>query len=80
MEDIQFTVLNDQQKTVLLKALDFDVDENGVILAKTGKPHICPYTKKKVLLSNASIMPGSVIVMNTSSLTLSEYISDYVDL
>lgn len=79
MEDISFDSLNDNQKRVLLKALDYNIDENEVILDKTGKPHLCPYTKRKVLLKNASIMPGSVIVMNTSSLTISEYITDYVD-
>lgn len=79
MEDICFDTLNEKQKTVLLKALDYSVDKNGIILDKTGRPHICPYTKKEVLFKNASIMSGSVIVMNTSSLTISEYITDYVD-
>lgn len=79
MEDINFDTLNNEQKKVLLKALDYNVDKNGVIIDKTGKPHKCPYTQKKVLLKNASIMPGSAIVMNTSSLTLSEYITDYID-
>ena len=79
MEDITFTKLDKEQKKILLEALGFSVEEDGLVLNDEGKPHICPYTQKKVFLENASILPGSIVVINTSSLTLSEYITDYVD-
>jgi len=79
MDKRTFNKLTIEQKKVLLNALGYKVEEDGLILDENGKPHECPYTKKNVFLENASIMPGSVIVMNTSSITLSEYMSDYVD-
>lgn len=79
METIIFEELNDVQKKVLLEALEFKVADDGQINDKTGKPHICPFSNKKVYVKNASILPGSTIVINTSSLTLSEYITKYVD-
>jgi len=75
----QFLNLNAEQKLVLLKALDFDVDSRGFIVESANKKVICPYSKMPVKLENASILPGSTIIINTSLITLSEYISEYLE-
>ena len=79
MDKRTFNKLTIEQKKVLLNALGYKITDDGLILDENGEPHECPYTKKHVFLENASVMPGSVVVMNTSSVTLSEYMSDYVD-
>jgi len=75
-----FVKLTDEQKLNLLKALDYDVDSKGFIIdTKTGKKIVCKYTEKPVLFKDASILPGSTIIVNTSLITLSEYIYDYLE-
>lgn len=76
MKEIEFLEISNEEKKVLLDVLGYDVDEKGLIISREKKvPHICPYTKREVFLDNASILPGSTIIINTSALSLSEYIS-----
>ena len=76
----EFLKLDANMKTVLLKALDFNIDINGYILDTMGKKIICPYSKTPVKFDTVSILPGSTILINTSLITLSEYISDYLEI
>ncbi len=75
----RFISLNDEQKLVLLKSLDYDVDYNGYIVDKNNKKVICKYSNQPILFKNASILPGSTVIVNTSLITISEYISDYLE-
>ena len=75
----KFISLSDGQKLVLLKSLDYDVDENGYIVDKNNKKVICKYSNQTVLFRNASILPGSTLIVNTSLINISEYISDYLE-
>jgi ABC-type taurine transport system ATPase subunit len=74
-----FLKLNDIQKLTLLKLLDYNVDNNKFIIDSDGKKVICPYSKRPVKFENASILPGSTIIINTSLITMSEYVSDYLE-
>ena len=75
----KFISLNDEQKLVLLKSLDYDVDNNGYIVDKNNKKVLCQYSNHPVLFKNASILPGSTVIVNTSLITISEYISEYLE-
>ena len=75
----KFISLNDEQKLVLLKSLDYDVDNKGYIVDKNNKKIVCVYSNQHVLFKNASILPGSTIIVNTSLITISEYISEYLE-
>lgn len=75
----KFLKLDNPQKQVLLKALDYELDSNGFIIDLNNKKVICPYSKKPIRLENASILPGSTVIINTSLITLSEYVSDYLE-
>lgn len=78
--DVIFTDINIEQKTALMDILGYSVDENGIIFDKeTNKQHICPITGEQVLIDNASILPGSTIIINTTELSLSEYFTDYFE-
>ena len=71
--------LSKDEFNILLDVLNFRIDEQGRILDQNGEKVICPFTQKQVELDTLSIMPGSLILMNTSPLTLSEYFYQYPD-
>lgn len=82
MEDIEVEFLNLglEEKNLLLDILGYHVDENGLIYDKeTHEEHICPITNEVVFIENASILPGSTVVMNTTKVSLSEYFSKYLE-
>lgn len=79
LEKIKFLNSNESRKKMLLDFLGYFVDEEGYVVNKSDqKIVICEYTKEKVLFKNASILPGSTKIINTSPYTLSSYISDYL--
>ena len=78
--DVTFIDINIEEKTALMDILGYFVDENGIIFDKeTKKEYICPITKEIVSIDNASIMPGSTIIINTTELSLSEYFTDFFE-
>ncbi len=79
IEEFEFTNLSESRKKLLLQLLGFQVDEEGFIV-QSGKRHLCPYTKEYVQFEEASILPGSTVVIKTSPYTISSYISDYLTL
>ena len=79
-EDIEFLDLKPEEKKLLLESLGFTIDEGGYVYdGLLQERSICPYTKKEILFDNASILPGSTLIINTSALTLSEYITDKLE-
>lgn len=71
--------LGEEDKTLLLELLGYALDDEMFIIDKSNNRRvICPYSKKYVHFSTASILPGSTIIVNTSPYTLSCYISDYL--
>ena len=80
MQDITFVELTNEEKKLLLDILDFEINKEGIIFEKgTGKPYICPITEERVHFKNASILPGSTVIINTSALTLAEYFSKFLE-
>ncbi|HJH29906.1 MAG TPA: hypothetical protein C5S51_09490 [Methanosarcinaceae archaeon] len=78
--DVTFTNINIEQKTALMDILGYYVDENGIIFDKeTNIQHICPITEETVSIDNASILPGSTIIINTTELSLSEYFKEFFE-
>ncbi len=75
---MQLLKLTVDQKIILLDFLGYKV-KNGIIYKKDDTPCKCPYTKEPVRFCDASIMPGSTILFNTTALTLAEYFSEYVE-
>jgi hypothetical protein len=75
-----FENINIEQKTALMDILGYYVDEKGIIFdKKTKMQHICPITEESVSIDNASILPGSTIIINTTELSLSEYFTDFFE-
>ncbi|KXS46220.1 MAG: hypothetical protein AWU58_739 [Methanohalophilus sp. T328-1] len=78
--EVEFEDIGQEEKEILLNILGYYVDDNGTIFNKeTNEEHICPMTKETVSIKNASILPGSTVIINTTELTLSEYFMDYFE-
>ncbi len=78
--EIKFEEIAIEEKTVLLEILGYRIGEGGIILDnETRKEHICPITGSVVFIENASILPGSTVVINTSELSLAEYFTKFVE-
>lgn len=72
-----FIKLTSKEKRVLLDCLGYDVKNGAVFTKKDGEPHICPYTERPVMLEEASVMPGSTVVFNTTELSLAQYFTEH---
>lgn len=64
-------------KLGLLRALEYDVDKNGVYVTKNGTPVIDQYIDKPVRFDNMAIFPGSTIVIDDNPLSIASYIEDH---
>ena len=77
---MQFVKLSDEAKIMILDFLGFERNEEGIVVSKSDKKIlICKYNGDPVRFADASIMPGSTIIFNTTPLSLSEYFSEYVE-
>ncbi len=78
--EIKFEKIGIEERKVLLDILGYEVNEDGIIIDKnTGEEYRDPITGDVVFIENASILPGSTVIINTSELTLSEYITKYLE-
>ncbi len=78
--EIKFEEISIEEKRILLDILGYEVGETGIILNKeTKEEHICPITETVVFIENASVLPGSTVVINTSELSLAEYFTRFVE-
>ncbi|MBS1263228.1 MAG: hypothetical protein MAG715_00400 [Methanonatronarchaeales archaeon] len=78
-QDIRFHDLGEGEKIELLKALGYDADEDGYIVDRDGDPYTERYSGEEIRLENASILPGSTVIVDTNALSLSRYIGEYLD-
>ena len=75
-----FVSITNCEKKILLKALGYDVNGIGTVVdEKTKRPIWCRYTNKPVKFSEASILPGSDIVINTTPISISNYIEEFLE-
>lgn len=79
-KEINFQEINIGEKMILLDALGYEIGEAGIIINKdTRKEHICPITGRVVFIENASVLPGSTVVINTTELSLAEYFTEFIE-
>lgn len=77
-DSVKFVHVDNEQKKILLDVLGYGINADGYLVSKeTNELHICPITKEKVKLEKASLLPGSELVINTTPISLSEYLSKY---
>ncbi|HII15282.1 MAG TPA: hypothetical protein HA362_03130 [Nanoarchaeota archaeon] len=75
----EFVYIDPQKKMILLKALGYDLDARGFVVDNTRRRVICKYTRRPVHFNEASILPGSTVIINTNPVSLSSYIEEYLE-
>lgn len=75
-----FMEIKDSEKLVLLKALGYSVNKHGFIIEDLNNKIVwCRYTNVPVKFEEASILPGSTVVINTTPVSLSSYIEEFLE-
>ena len=77
MTEIQFEELGKEERTLLLRAFNYDVDEKGFVLDPAGN-RLRSKERPDELLSvmDAALVPGSLNVIDGSPDAISEYIRE----
>jgi hypothetical protein len=79
-QDIQFEELGEQEKILLLRAFDYDVDEAGYILDSNGKRMKSEDAPSEFLhIKTAALIPGSLEVVDGSPVSLSKFIREKME-
>ena len=78
---MEFEELGDAEKKLLLDAYNYEVDEKGIIVDSLLKePVVSEDIKKPIFLENASLLPGSLKIINTTPLTISKFLREKIEL
>lgn len=78
MNDLELVQLDNHDRTEVLEKLGYSIDNDGFVVdSKTKKEVVCKYTKKRVHISTAAILPGSTLVINANPLSMAQYFVDY---
>lgn len=78
---MEFEELGIEEKKLLLKAYDYDVNEDGVIIdSLLNEPLVSNDTKRQIKLNSASFLPGSLNIIDTTPLTISKFLREKIEL
>ncbi|MFH1133021.1 MAG: hypothetical protein V1735_00875 [Nanoarchaeota archaeon] len=78
---MEFEELGDEEKKLLLKAYNYEVNEDGIICDSLLKePVISQDTQRPIKLKNASLFPGSMKIIDTTPLTISKFLREKIEL
>ena len=80
MTEKQLVQLNNEDRLEILKKLGYMLDDKGFIIdIETKEEIICKYSKQKVHINFAAILPGSALIINATQLTMAQYFVAYDD-
>jgi hypothetical protein len=79
-KDIVFEELPDEEKKLLLRAFDYDIDDDGYILNTTGSRILSEENPGEFLhISNVALVPGTLDVIDGSPSSISKYLREKVE-
>lgn len=77
--EIIFEELGEMERILLLRAFDYDVDEEGYVLSPSGnKIHSKENPSEFLLAKNAMLIPGSLEVVDGTPTSISKFIREKV--
>ena len=77
---IIFEELNIDERTLLLRAFDYDTDSNGFIVDSSGSKIPSKETPSKFLkVEEASLIPGSLEVIDGTPTSIAKFIREKVE-
>lgn len=65
-------------KIMLLKELGYDSD-GTFVLSKKGEKYLDKYTNEPIRIDNMAIFPGSTIILDNNSLSISSFLEEFGD-
>ena len=78
--DVKFEELGIPERTLLLRAFDYDVDEEGFILDPTGsKIRSAEIHYKFLKVEDVMIAPGSLQILDGTPTSISKYLREKVE-
>lgn len=80
MTDIKFEELGKEEKTLLLRAFDYDVDKEGYILSPSGNKIPSQEVPEKFLhIERDALIPGSLDVIDGTPTAIAKFIRKKVE-
>ncbi len=81
MSQISLIQMDNNKRLLALQKLGYDLNNNGYVIDTNNdnKEVICKYSKEKVHINTAAILPGSVIIINATPETMAQYFLDQND-
>ena len=75
VRDLIFEELGESERTLLLRAFDYDVDKEGFVLSQSGKRIQSKENPKKFIQAKfAALIPGSLEVIDGTPTAISEFL------
>lgn len=76
--ELKLIQLNNHRRKEVLEKLGYSVNQDGFVSnPRTKKEVVCKYTKQKVHINTAAILPGSVEVINATPLSMAQYFIEH---
>ena len=80
MAEITFEEIGNEEKKLLLKAFDYDVDDKGHIFTPSGSQVFSKESPDKALtLDNIALTPGSLKVIDGTPTSISKFIRESIE-
>ena len=78
MADLKLVQLSNEDRIKALSKLGYIINEEGYVIDKSTKKEVrCKYSEEKVHINTAAILPGSLLVINATPLTMAEYFVEH---
>lgn len=77
MSELKLVQLNNEDRIKALDKLGFELNSEGFVIKKSTKKEVmCKYSGEKVHINTAAILPGSLLIINATPLTMAEYFAE----
>jgi len=77
MSELQLIQLSNADRLRAFNKIGFSVDSEGYVISKSSKKEVkCKYSGEKVHINTAAILPGSLLIINATPLTMAEYFAE----
>jgi len=80
MAEKRLVQLNNEDRLEVLKKLGYVLNDQGFVIDVDTKEEVmCKYSKQKVHINFAAILPGSTLIINATPLTMAQYFVEHDD-
>ncbi len=77
MASLELIELNVSERVKALERLGYSLNNEGYVLDKDNKEITCDYTNERVHIKTAAILPGSLLIINATPLSMARYFIEH---